>query len=246
MRRHKQYQEIHPEYQEDQSKLWDEKIVADLHTIFDSTWDTVRQFEVDRLFNLMSPERILDVGCGCGYHDLLMAQKDGVKSVEGIDYSPSSIEKANVTYLHPNVSRYTEDVMQKEPADFDLAISFQVIEHLKDPVAFLSACAQQVKPGGWIAVLTPNRKRLHNRLRALFGLPPALEDSWHYREYTIGELAEMDSTIGLKHEASFGYMMTLSVPKLGWPLIHWRVGLKLGYLFPSIANRFCIIMKREV
>lgn len=245
MARLKQLQEVHPDYQADQSKLFDAKIVADWPKyVHDPPWDAVRQFEVDRLFQLVSPHRILNVGCGCGYHDVLMARKPGVESVTGIDYSSVSVAKANEVYSHPSVNRQMVDLLAMQPDSFDMAVSFQVIEHVDDPRAFLAACARQVRSGGWVATLTPNSAKLYNRLRRLVGRPPALEDSWHFREYTIPELVEMGAESGLVYESSFGYMMTLPVPKTGWQLIPWRAGLTLGHMFPGIAHRFCVVMRK--
>ena len=116
------HQELHPEYQSDQSQLFDEKIVADWHTyVEDRPWDVVRQFETDKLFDRLSAKRVLDSGCGCGYHDILMAAKPGVEEVVGIDYSAASIAKANAVYLSktkikpPQAPRASTDVSTTHP-----------------------------------------------------------------------------------------------------------------------------------
>src|SRR5262249_25274750 len=150
-------------------------------------WELARQFEVGQLFGHVAPRRVLDVGCGCGYHDVLMAERPGVEEVTGVDYSERSVEVANREYPHPRVRRRVDNVFEMSPGSYDLAVSFQVIEHLTDPVAFLRACARQVREGGWVAAATPNRRRLMNRLLALAGRTPVLADPQHFREYTGDE-----------------------------------------------------------
>ena len=191
-------QEKYPEFLSDQRRFFDELITEEWNTYQNADWDRSRRFEVDCLFRLISPRKILDVGCGCGFHDVVMAEKPGVEDVVGIDYSEKSIETANRMYPHRNVRRSVEDI-GKMPAreSYDLVVSFQVIEHLKDAAEFLRHCRRQTRPGGCIAVVTPNRLRLSNRLRILTGGKPKLGDPQHYREYVAPELVLLGTEQGL-------------------------------------------------
>jgi 2-polyprenyl-3-methyl-5-hydroxy-6-metoxy-1,4-benzoquinol methylase len=236
-------QERYPDFMEDQRKFFDELITSEWESYLNPAWDAIRKFEVDRIFERVSPGHILDVGCGCGYHDLLMAEKHGVERVVGIDYSKKSIETANRTYPHRKVSRYVADIFELQPSAFDMVISFQVIEHIADPVAFLEACIQQVQSGGWVVTTTPNSNRLTNRFLSLFGRPQLLADPQHFREYTVSELIQISSMTGLRFEASFGYGMSLMLPKLKWPNLAQKIVLALGYRIASLADCICIIFR---
>lgn len=236
-------QERYPTFMEDQRKFFDELITNEWHSYLNPDWDAIRKFEVDRLFERVSPRRILDVGCGCGYHDLLMAEKHGVERVVGIDYSKKSIETANRMYPHKKVVRFPADIFELQTSAFDMVVSFQVIEHITDPVAFLEACIRQVQSGGWVVTTTPNRKRLANRFLSLFGRPQQLRDPQHFREFTVSELVKISSVIGLRLETSFGYGMSLMLPKFQWPNFPQKIALKLGYRITLLADCICVIFR---
>lgn len=59
---------------------------------------------------------------------------------------------------------------------FDRVISFQVIEHIKDDVAYLEEIKRVLKPGGLALITTPNIKFTLTR------------NPWHVREYLSREL----------------------------------------------------------
>jgi len=232
------------EFLEDQREIFDQLVTEEWDTYQDLNWNRSRQFEVDRLFAQVRPERVLDIGCGCGYHDLLMAVKPGVKNVLGIDYSEKSIETANRIYPHPAVKRQVADIFSFEQNGFDLAVSFQVIEHLIDAQTFLATNRELVRPGGWVAAVTPNRQRALNRIFALMGRPIRLSDPQHFREYTVDELRELGARVGLKFQGSFGYGMSIPIPLLRRSLIFAPWALRLGYGVPSLADCICAIFRR--
>jgi SAM-dependent methyltransferase len=236
-------QEKHPTFLDDQRSFFDELITTEWQSYHDPLWDRWRQFEVDCLFERIQAERILDVGCGCGYHDLLMANKPGVTEVVGIDYSAKSVETANRVYVHERVRRQVADIFTLPRGDFDLVVSFQVIEHLRDVGAFLAACRGQARHGGWVVVLTPNRKRIQNRLRTVFGLSPELSDPQHFAEYDIQDLIEHGRSARLEHVAHVGYGLSLSMPKTGWPLFPRRFWLALGARLGSLADRIVVFFR---
>lgn len=245
----KQPVKVHDKYStflEDQRVFFDELITEEWESYHNPEWDRRRRFEVDCLFRLVKAETVLDVGCGCGFHDLLMAEMPGVKRVVGIDYSEKSIEVANRTYPHAKVSRSVCDIRQLPPSgEYDLVVSFQVIEHLPDAAAFLDLCRAQAKVGGHVAVVTPNRLRLANRLRILAGRPPILGDPQHFREYVPSELRELGKAVGLRHVGGFAYDLTFRLPRFGVSLLPAGVSLRLGHMVAPLADCFCVVFRRD-
>jgi 2-polyprenyl-3-methyl-5-hydroxy-6-metoxy-1,4-benzoquinol methylase len=234
---HKKY----PKYMEDQRQFFDELVTVDWNEYQSEDWNAERKREIERLFKLISPHRILNVGCGSGYHDLLMAEAPFVSEIVGIDYSENSIKVANIEFPHSKIRREVSDITDYENLMFDLVVSFQVIEHLKDPETFLLECKKHCVKGGWVAVFTPNRKRLTNRFRAIIGLDLVLEDPQHFAEYTVRDLTRMGNQMGLTTVDNFSYNLTFEVPKFGWQLIPKRLSKHLGKRVPWLANRFAII-----
>ncbi|HPG29082.1 MAG TPA: methyltransferase domain-containing protein, partial [Myxococcota bacterium] len=62
---------------------------------------------------------------------------------------------------------------------FDLAVSFQVVEHLADPAPFVAALADALRPGGVALVSTPNRLQSDG------------ENPFHVHEYRADELERL-------------------------------------------------------
>jgi SAM-dependent methyltransferase len=68
---------------------------------------------------------------------------------------------------------------------FDFAVTFQVIEHIKDDIAFVNEIYRVLKPGGMLLLSTPNRPMSLTR------------NPWHIREYTA---AELSAVVGKKFQ----------------------------------------------
>lgn len=103
---------------------------------------------------------VLDVGCGGGILSEAMAR--GGAQVLGIDLSRAVLDVAE---LHAFESKTAvdyraiaaEELALGRPAGFDLVTCMEMLEHVPDPAATLSALAALVKPGGDIVVSTLNR-----------------------------------------------------------------------------------------
>ena len=115
---------------------------------------------IDRLCKL-SGKRVLDVGCGGGILADSMARKGA--DVTGIDLAAKALRVALLHALEaqtPNV-RYrevsVEDLAKEEPAGFDVVTCMEMLEHVPDPASVVHACAQLVKPGGWVFFSTIHR-----------------------------------------------------------------------------------------
>ena len=103
----------------------------------------------------------LDVGCGGGILADSMARK-GAK-VLGIDLSVNSLKVAQLHALEANTPNITyrdisaEAMAAEAPAQFDVVTCMEMLEHVPDPASVVQACADLVKPGGWVFFSTINR-----------------------------------------------------------------------------------------
>jgi len=239
-------QETHPVFLEDQRAFFDQLISNEWESYLSPEWDRVRRFEVEHIFRLIGspPRRIMDMGCGCGFHDLIMANQSGVEQVTGIDYSTKSIERANASYPHPKVSRWVGDVFSLPPGMADLVTSFHVIEHLQDANEFVRVCADQAAQGGFVAIATPNRRRLMNRLRRILGRPEQLSDPQHYREFTLLELRRMGEQAGLVFHGGFGHSINLYLPGIQGNALPRSVSFYAGTWLPELADVVCAVFKK--
>lgn len=110
--------------------------------------------------------RVLDLGCGSGYISHL-AKTEGAVSSIGID-----IEKPKDGIFEGNTWQFvqsnldTEDWLKALPLkEFDAILAFDIIEHLRSPVAFLEQCRQLLSPGGSLYLTTPNIQSLERLLK---------------------------------------------------------------------------------
>jgi 2-polyprenyl-3-methyl-5-hydroxy-6-metoxy-1,4-benzoquinol methylase len=99
--------------------------------------------------------RILDVGCGDGFH-LKLLQEYGNKTwiLEGVDLDERAAKKASKAGIKVHLGTVEEIALPKE--SYDMVFLIQTIEHVENPVKVLSAIYDLLKPGGKLAVVTDN------------------------------------------------------------------------------------------
>jgi len=111
-------------------------------------------------YNLVKGEKdftILDIGCGTGHGSNLLARNFkrvyGVDiSQEAIDYAKKNWQKGNIKFI---VGSGTEIPFSKNT--FDIAVAFEVFEHIKNWKKFLSELKRVIKRNGLIYISTPNK-----------------------------------------------------------------------------------------
>jgi 2-polyprenyl-6-hydroxyphenyl methylase/3-demethylubiquinone-9 3-methyltransferase len=103
--------------------------------------------------------RILDIGCGGGLLSEPMARLGA--TVVGADAAPRNIP---VAQIHAEQSGLTIDYRHTTAEDlaaageqFDVVLNMEVVEHVSDPLAYLTACHALLKPGGLMVCSTLNR-----------------------------------------------------------------------------------------
>jgi 2-polyprenyl-3-methyl-5-hydroxy-6-metoxy-1,4-benzoquinol methylase len=238
-------QDRYPEFMADQREFFDRLVTEDWSTYESAEWNDTRRREVAAVLSRASAKRVLDVGCGCGFHDVEIAECPGVDEVVGIDYSPRSIETAEREFPNPRVHRFVADIFEFEQEPFDLVLSFQVIEHLTSPLEFLEACLRNVRPGGVVAVVTPNGDRLDNRLRRLLGKPSELLDPQHYREYSPRELRDVAATLAMQPLATVGLSARLTLPRVNRQVLPAPTGRLLARTLPTVSSSFAQLWRRR-
>lgn len=122
--------------------------------------------------------QVLDVGCGRGYgFDVLGARS---RSQTGVDISLPFLRAARHAYRGAAFAQATGEHLPFRSDSFDTAIAFEVIEHLQDDQGFLEDLRRLVRPGGSVAISTPNRL-------VSSGASKKPLNPFHVREYSVEE-----------------------------------------------------------
>lgn len=114
-----------------------------------------------RGFVAIEGKSIADIGCGGGILSEGLA-KYGAQ-VTGVDLSGELLDIAELHGLESGVNVHyrkmsAEALAAEQPASFDHVTCMEMLEHVPDPLSVVNACAQLVKPGGWVFFSTLNRK----------------------------------------------------------------------------------------
>lgn len=103
--------------------------------------------------------RILDIGCGGGLLAEPMARLGA--SVVGADAAAGNIPVAQVhaaqSGLNVDYRHTTAEDLAVAGERFDVVLNMEVVEHVADPLAYLTACQTLLKPGGLHICSTINR-----------------------------------------------------------------------------------------
>ncbi|WP_046758025.1 class I SAM-dependent methyltransferase [Kordia jejudonensis] len=134
-----------------------------------------------KAYHLVAPHiygNVLEIGCGEGYGVELLYKNASQLTL--IDKSPYTAEIIKEKYPKATI------IQEKIPplttfADnsFDVIVSFQVIEHIKEAALYLEEIARVLKPSGKAYISTPN------------ALKTIARNPWHYKEYTFESLSDL-------------------------------------------------------
>jgi len=198
-----------------------------------SHWNFRRREECLTLLRWLAPrrgDRILDIGCGDGHYDALIAGFGAY--VVGIDVHPERLAIAGSRNKNDRTEYHFADAerMGFGDASFDKAISLCVMEHLRNDQQVMEHVFRVLKPGG---IFVFSADSLSNP-----ELPP-LERIRHKERYEVSNYYRIE-TIRPKLEAigfelrEVRYILTtpltLSLVRFSWRLERLPRALKFIYL----------------
>ena len=182
--------------------------------------------------------KLLDIGCGGGLLSEPMARLGA--EVTGADAAERNIPVAQIhaeqqgleiAYRHA-----TAEELVAEGAQFDVVLNMEVVEHVADPLAYLTACHDLLQPGGLMVCSTLNRNP-KSYLMAIIGaehvmrwLPRGTHD-WS-KFITPDELYDLLRQAGLDPVDRKGFVFD----KLRWS---WSISdrdLSVNYVTSSVRR----------
>lgn len=130
-------------------------------------------------------KKVLDIGCGDGVLSYLFAKAGahvtGIDNEEyGLKFARENLDRASknekLHYTFVNGSAYE---LPFESESFDIVVSCEVIEHVREPERLVSEASRVLRKGGRFVVTTPHR------------LTEFPVDPHHVVEYFPGELTSL-------------------------------------------------------
>lgn len=193
-----------------------------------------RDLTADRPFDGL---RILDIGCGGGLLSEPMARLGA--TVVGVDAAGRNIPVARahaeqsgleIDYRHTSA----EELLTTGEPPFDAVLNMEVVEHVSDPQAYLTACHDLLRPGGVMICSTINRNP-KSYMMAIIGaehvmrwLPKGTHE-WS-KFITPDELFGLLERAGLRAEDRMGFVFN----PVTWT---WRLSdrdLSVNYVTASV------------
>lgn len=148
-------------------------------------------------------KRVLDISCGEGYGSYILSLS-GSKEVVGIDISEETISIAKKNYKSDNLKYIVSDASVLKDFDdnyFDLIVSFETIEHLKDVNEYLKEIKRVAKKDAIIVISCPNDYYYY----------PTEEEynEFHKKKYTFNDFKSVTESILGKYVQYFMGMETM-------------------------------------
>jgi SAM-dependent methyltransferase len=142
---------------------------------------------IEKFLRKIAPfERALDIGAGSG-NDLAAARKASpnarLYAVESYPPNVRKLQQLDIEVLQANVER---ESLPFPDEFFDVVMSNQALEHIKEFFWILHNMSRTLKVGGHLVIGVPNLASAHNRLLLLAGRQPTClqNASAHVRGYT--------------------------------------------------------------
>jgi 2-polyprenyl-3-methyl-5-hydroxy-6-metoxy-1,4-benzoquinol methylase len=164
------------------------------------------------------PARLLDVGCGYGFFLKQFLGRPGLE-LWGLELSAKAAAAARESLPHV-MEMSIEEASFERP--FDFIVSFEVVEHVFEPRAFMQKLADALAPGGTLFMTTPNiASPWFPVLRQRW---PAIHPDSHNHYFTPRTMRELAQRSGLE-------VVSLVERQILHKTVH-QLRKRMGELFP--------------
>ena len=175
---------------------------AELAALYSELSDLQRKHgeELIKKLSLEENMKILDLGCGTGYHSALLADSVGPEgTVMAIDPNKSRLELAEKLYSRPNLVFLEANDVTFPKDQYDLVFSNYVLHWIENKNALLKKVHQNLKPGGRFAFIVPEHQpTIIEQMDHMVG--PEMMQGFHWMSAT--EYNHLATAIGFKVTSS--------------------------------------------
>lgn len=123
----------------------------------ETSYGILKRFRfVEAAIKADKPKTVLDIGCGTGAHLAYpLAERHSHTNFYGADSDTASIAFAKENFVLPNL-RFSDDLDSFPEQRFQMIIASEVLEHVEDPLEFLSTMRSSLADGGKVLLTVPN------------------------------------------------------------------------------------------
>jgi SAM-dependent methyltransferase len=220
------------------------------------------------LLRRIGARRVLDIGCGTGAH-LTAPLAAALPEVQflGVDEHEPSLARGRELYGALGNLKFATNA--PDGARYDAIIASEVLEHVQDPVEFLTYMRAMLSPNGRVLLTVPNgcgwyewakvvesslelsgifslMRRLKGKVRGEAGQPYSLAESPHVNFFSFGELQRLAAACGLAREdyrarmAVFDFVTGRVIDKVS-RLGEWNVALARHLPPPLVADWMLVL-----
>lgn len=139
----------------------------------------------------------LDIGPGTGRW-LTFLKEGGAKWLAGVDISETALERVKSLCHETQKADVEKDSFKFDDDTFDVIISIEVLEHLRDPSNYISEIIRVARDGALVVMSLPNITSLASRVRLLVGIMPVAiaADPTHIKFYRKKDITRLLSAYG--------------------------------------------------
>ncbi len=140
-------------------------------------------------FGVPARGRLIEIGCGAG--NFLVRAADRGFDVTGVEYSPFAAERARTNLGGRGRVLVGEiAILAAERDAYDVCVLCDVIEHVRDPRAFVAEIFRLLRRGGVLLVVTPSLDSWSARLLGSRWMEYKAEHLFYFAPATITRLLQ--------------------------------------------------------
>ena len=151
---------------------------------------------------LKQKKGILDIACGVGYGSKYLAEH-GFLDITGVDINKEALNTASKNFNDKTIKYIQDDannIKNIVNSKFNGIISFETIEHIKNPSSFLKSIYSLLNNNYPLIISTPNVLVTGHQSKA--------DQRFHEKEYTPGEFYDLIKNVGFSDIKLYGQQFT--------------------------------------
>lgn len=194
-----------------------------------------------RLDISFSGKTVVDLGCGDGQWSSQVLQKYNPGRLIGIDYNPLRLERYHLRF--PDVDARLGSCLDipAQPAEADIVLFHQVLEHIPETVRALQEVRRILKPDGRLILSVPNEGTwIKQRIQYRLIEPRALQTTDHSHFFTKQTLQQILVENGFQviHLDAIGFYFPHNgiSRRLIRHSFFYSIGLGIAKAFPALHD----------